>query len=414
MKLRFYFGNDGVINKLTEQNTNDYSKIDSQTVDFFYISNTKDGIAPKTSAGVPQEIPQSSEKQIATKNFGKIPVYMHFQNRITNARDTDFVTNYHGVGTSMSIYDFLDFISIYRRELYKNPYNDKYYAESAWEPVLKLEDKLGSRFIYRDYDIANRRLYQYAIYLTKNSYKDLDRVEYAGYYDSIQTNWQGWSITELTPTMDPNVFEAHPKDVWRFNFNVSTGQHTQNMSKQQQDTLSTYVRVSNGPKNCMSGSVSCLLGKDVIQSEIADEQLPVYETTASHMNQTISFVDSGKTVNIGQYQQNLGRLTGDCGISYVSPNQVGFYNITSNPRIDMVNAWKDVCSSGNPKLLKDPAGQIFLVQITSSSMQFEDNIYNSPCTISFDWVQVGSSKGKVISEVSKYEFMKERGRDDGT
>jgi hypothetical protein len=35
--------------------------------------------------------------------------------------------------------------------------------------------------------------------------------------------------------------------------------------------------------------------------------------------------------------------------------------LTSNQKVDMLEAWRKICYSGNPKLLKDSKGQKFLI-----------------------------------------------------
>ena len=48
--------------------------------------------------------------------------------------------------------------------------------------------------------------------------------------------------------------------------------------------------------------------------------------------------------------------------------------------------------SSNPKLLKDRAGQSFLVTISNSTNKPMDAVYRQPNTISFTWTQIGTTE----------------------
>jgi hypothetical protein len=73
-------------------------------------------------------------------------------------------------------------------------------------------------------------------------------------------------------------------------------------------------------------------------------------------------------------------------------------HLTSNESIDMLNAWRKVCYSGNPKLLKDNKGQKFLIQITSSSNTPSASTGQCiPDKIDFSWVEIGSADNIVVT-----------------
>ena len=72
--------------------------------------------------------------------------------------------------------------------------------------------------------------------------------------------------------------------------------------------------------------------------------------------------------------------------------------LSSNQQIDMLEAWRKVCYSGNPKLLKDNKGQKFLIQIVSASNTPSlDNEGRMPETINFSWVEIGSAKNITVT-----------------
>lgn len=213
-------------------------------------------------------------------------------------------------------------------------------------------------FKFRDFNVSNNRRYRYVLY-PFDMFGDAtsSSIEKAVTETPIITNWQGWSITELHPVSgNAKKFTASADDVWVFNLNVDTGEQSQNISRQEQQTLGQFNRYSQGKLNYISGSVNCLLGSDVLP--------------ASYI------IKNGKTINEGGYQEI--RKTDK------TP--------TSNERVDMLLAWRKLVMSSNPKLLKDRAGQSFLVTISNSTNKPMDAVYRQPNTISFTWTQIGTTE----------------------
>lgn len=213
-------------------------------------------------------------------------------------------------------------------------------------------------FKFRDFNISNNRRYRYVLYpFDMSGDATSSSIEKAVTETPIITNWQGWSITELHPVSgNAKKFTASADDVWVFNLNVDTGEQSQNISRQEQQTLGQFNRYSQGKLNYISGSVNCLLGSDVLP--------------ASYI------IKNGKTINEGGYQEI--RKTDK------TP--------TSNERVDMLLAWRKLVMSSNPKLLKDRAGQSFLVTISNSTNKPMDAVYRQPNTISFTWTQIGTTE----------------------
>lgn len=72
--------------------------------------------------------------------------------------------------------------------------------------------------------------------------------------------------------------------------------------------------------------------------------------------------------------------------------------LTSNESVDMLEAWRKICYSGNPKLLKDNKGQKFLVQITSSSnTPALSTTRHIPDKIDFSWVEIGPTNNITVT-----------------
>ena len=213
---------------------------------------------------------------------------------------------------------------------------------------LELVGENIKNFTFYDFNVTNNRTYQYVLYPTVEG-DAIDREEVV-----IHTNWDAWSITELhSVDRTGRSFYASANDVWLFNLNVDTGEQAQNISRNEVQTLGAYPRYSQGRQNYISGSVSCLMGSQVLPANY--------------------LIKNGKMVNDGGYTEK----------------RLFDVNPTSNERIDMLNAWRAVVFSKNPKLLKDRKGQAFLVTLTQSSNKPYDAVRRQPDTISFSWTQIG-------------------------
>ena len=280
-------------------------------------------------------------------------------------------------------------VSVYKKEIWYDRETGKSMEEPVWTPVALNE----SSNIIRDFNIGNGRYYKYVFRLVEN--KTDGGVEYPqGIIVPIKTSWQGWSITELHETDDPKVFTASPKDVWKFTYNISNGAQTQNVAKTQQDTLSRYPIFSHGVKNAVSGSVRCLLGREMINADYTNKEW-VYEQDPSTTEPNFIWIETdGPLKNLGGYRERLGRVQNFCGTNpdYLSASVLGFRNLTSNEAVDMLDKWRDVCYSGNPKLLKDQKGQTFIIQITDPSNTTNESWERMPEEISFSWIEIADAK----------------------
>ena len=224
---------------------------------------------------------------------------------------------------------------------------------------LELVAKNLRSYKFRDYNVSNHRNYRYFIYLSPTEQKDKNII-YKTSFD-IYTDWQQWSITELHPTDESmKTFTANPEDVWLFNLNIDSGAQAQNVSFNEVQTLGVYPRISQGKGNYVSGSVSCLLGSDVI-------------SVGEALKRGLSLSDAGY-LEMRKYSSS----------------------ITSNQRVDMLKAWRKLVASKNPKLLKDREGQSFLVSLSNSTNKPMDAARLQPNTINFNWTQIGTLDGVTI------------------
>lgn len=353
---------------------------------FFYVSTSENGIAPQaTTNGAPEKIENTKVLEVLDDNLRSVIGLFNFEN-IENNGEILATAAAQGISNAdQSLYS----ISIYKKEIWYNRETGKPMEQDVWTPVA-LEDASG---VIRDFNIGNNRYYKYVFRLVES--KVDGNVEYqSGIVVPIKTNWQGWSIVELHETDDPKVFTAAPKDVWKFKYNISNGAQTQNVAKTQQDTLSRYPIFSHGVKNAVGGSVTCLLGREMINADYTNKEW-VYEQDPNTSEPNFIWRENnGPFENLGGYRERLGRVQNFCGANpdYLSASVLGFRNLTSNEAVDMLDKWRDVCYSGNPKLLKDQKGQTFIIQITDPSNTTNESWEKMPEEISFSWIEIADAK----------------------
>lgn len=352
---------------------------------FFYVSTSGNGIAPQATNGAPEKIENANVMSIIDNNLRSVIGLFNFENVESNGKIIMTAAAQGISNDDQSLYS----ISIYKKEIWYNRETGKPMEQDVWTPVV-LENASGT---IRDFNIGNNRYYKYVFRLVEN--KTGGNVEYqSGIIVPIKTNWQGWSITELHETDDPKVFTAAPKDVWKFKYNISNGAQTQNIAKTQQETLSRYPIFSHGVKNAVGGSVTCLLGREMINANYTNKEW-VYEQDPNTSEPNFIWRENnGPFENLGGYRERLGRVQNFCGTNpdYLSASVLGFRNLTSNEAVDMLDKWRDVCYSGNPKLLKDQKGQTFIIQITDPSNTTNESWEKMPEEISFSWIEIADAK----------------------
>lgn len=377
MKLKFSIGpgdslKPGVLNSASTQ------FLESN---FFYLSSSENGIASKTQTGAPKKISNAEIQKVLDENLRSVIGLFNFED-VKNGEEIIATAAAEGISNAdQSLYA----VSVYKKEIWYDREAGKSMEEPVWTPVALNE----SSNIIRDFNIGNNRYYKYVFRLVEN--KAGGGVEYqSGIIVPIKTSWQGWSITELHETDDPKVFTAAPKDVWKFKYNISNGAQTQNVAKTQQDTLSRYPIFSHGVKNAVSGSVTCLLGREMINADYTNKEWVYEQDTSTSIWTEIN----GPFKNLGGYRERLGRVQNFCGANpdYLSASVLGFRNLTSNEAVDMLDKWRDVCYSGNPKLLKDQKGQTFIIQITDPSNTTNESWEKMPEEISFSWIEIADAK----------------------
>lgn len=233
--------------------------------------------------------------------------------------------------------------------------------KGPWEPV---GIHVNTGFL-RDFNVTSGRSYQYIIYPETTD----QRQQFANNDDfktahitgaPVITNWDEWSLTELIPINEEDSdapivskrYKADIDNVWLFKYALETGTQTQNMDYSEVKTLGPFPRINNGASNYLSGDVSCLLGSEIIP-----------------------------------YSKNsyIERLRG----AIRTP-------LSTNERIKMLQQWRTIANSRNPKLLKDIKGQSWIVRIMSSSNTPKNFYPGQPDVISFSWRQIEDTHNVII------------------
>lgn len=266
-------------------------------------------------------------------------------------------------------------ITVYKREIWNEEGEGT--GETIYHPVVVNSQSI--RVI--DYNISNKRDYEYIAYPSTEGESSANVGELPEVARYVSVNWDFWSLTELHPVNGSTTqFTASPTDVWLFKYNVDSGEQTQNFSKSQIDNLTAYPTFVHSPKNNLSGSVTALLGSEMVSFELASKKYVLLtESNGSQKGKNL-WVPT-EAIHTGGYVERL-RYTP---------------RLTSNEKIDMLKAWREVAYSGNPKLLKDMKGQSFLVQITASSNTPNYSWNKMPDSISFSWTEIGSMDGVTIT-----------------
>ena len=266
--------------------------------------------------------------------------------------------------------------TLYRKENNSNDstalaFDDIYHAVDRFPPDLT--GGANRSWNIRDYNITNSREYRY--YLSQD---DSNHVLKPLDLNPIATLGKCWSITNLYPTDLPIGMEnsttikkkyvVDENNVWLFKYNGEFGSQTQNIAKSEQGTLGKYPRMGQGMRNNQTGSISALLGSEIIPGKLDEE----------------SEIRKG-------YQERLRSARGDNRTYY-----------SSNESIDMLEAWRSFVQSKNPKLLKDVKGQSWIVQITSNQNTPMAHVQGKPDTISFSWIQIGDTKDiSIVGSINK-------------
>lgn len=252
--------------------------------------------------------------------------------------------------------------SIYRREYskYRRKLNGVEQATEFtgnWEPVAI---NVGRNTVI-DYNISSGKTYQYVMYpnmaSVQEQFANTNNVKINS--GCVDVKWGEWSISELVPENNnlnipliKKIYRVNYDNVWLFKYSLETGSQNHNFVKNEIQTLGQYSRIGYGKNNYISGTVNCLLGSEII---------PGWRDT---------------------YIERAPK-------SIEKP-------LSTNDKIYMLQKWRELASSKNPKLLKDIKGQSWIVQIMENSNTPYNTYKNQPDIISFSWKQIEDVENVVI------------------
>ena len=183
----------------------------------------------------------------------------------------------------------------------------------------------------KDFNIGNRATYQYfitPIYMN-------DGVKSLGepiLTDSIQTDFNSWSVIGLTPTTDENIFIVDVDNIWSFYIDIDGGTFSVKEDKTITTGLGKFPKTYVGETNYLTGSLNCLIGNVSCEGKYYDDD------------------------------------------------------------IEKLEKWRSFCNNGKLKLLKDRKGHIIPCEITDVSYENDDNFDELQSSISFNFTQLEDSK----------------------
>ena len=381
---------NGYIGDKTVKGVGGIPYTNSQEISYFYVT-TRTAKDPSDKAG--ENIPDKKSYEDLKNTYRKNGlILMDYYKGGTLNIDNGYR---YGVMTTPS-QNYLNAISIYKKEIWHrpnplDPQRPIALEEDYWHLVT---DKTEADIIY-DFNIGNNRyykyLYRFVYFGKKDSIITSNTVLTEGLNEvvcPIRVRWDGWSLTELHEVENSGgtVYRASLKDVWKFKYNVSPGDFTQNLSKTSQETLAQFPKFVHGPKNTITGSVNCLLGREVVPFDWMTVDY-IYKKYNSDEGEIWGWCENYdfNGYNAGGYKEELW------------PDAV-YSNLTSNKQMDMLNHWRAFCYSGNPKLLRDNQGHRFIVQVHDVSSHEEEGWNGRPITISFSWTQIKNADDITVLE----------------
>ena len=218
----------------------------------------------------------------------------------------------------------------------KESHNVIVFKEEVGISLYKLYEHNDKVETIIDYSVGNKRNYNYYIFWTTPD----TSTNYRTSFKNIRHNFDSWSIVDIDSETGEFLSE------WKLRYGLNGGGVTQNISKNKIDNMSRYSSFSHGTTNHLSGSVTCYLGRDIIMSDNSYEW----------------------------YVENL-------------PDDSQFKDLSSNEEIAMIEAWKYVCASPGDKLIRDIKGNMYLAQITESSITTKEEWEKMPTEIQFGWCE---------------------------
>lgn len=231
------------------------------------------------------------------------------------------------------------------------------------DQIITGRDESDHRYGFIDYGVYNNEYYDYVVILKQHDLttdSHLGNMEYTYSESRCNTSFNGWILVDIEKDNETETYYVSD-EVWNFKYNLESQDLTQNTSVSKWDTLGKYANVYIGQKNYTSSGLTCLLG-----------DVGVYYT----------YNGDKLKERFGYFEQPFKNVDYD-DIHNIVSTEI----LTNN--VDKYLDWKTFNSNGNPKLLKDYKGNIWIVQIMENpTVKNADNSKEQIYTISFNWVEI--------------------------
>lgn len=256
--------------------------------------------------------------------------------------------------------------------VYKKTPTQKYY-----QYVCTLSD---GAFSFYDYNIVNNQYYHYLVSTELQTstvpeyivYQNTEYNEETGEKDLVfhKACWDDFTICTIEETTQEGIYQK-TGDMWSFKYNLEGEELSHNISVSAMDTLGRYSKISTWTKNYESSSITVLLG-----------DMKEYKQYSNKTSQ------EGGTVPV-TFAPN--KLSQEFDIKEKVYQYTEKDDIT-NPyslEIEKLKKWKEFCSDGELKLLRDRKGNAWIVQILEGPVNSINTYSNyQQTTVSFSWQEV--------------------------
>ena len=272
--------------------------------------------------------------------------------------------------------------NIYRKTPFQKYYDYICTLENGGESLL-------------DYNVVNKQYYHYMAWLEFVNAKN--ETEYYCYEDrdenynlrNMKTSFNRWSICDIEESNEEGVYNKIGS-TWILGLNMQSPEISHNLSISAYDTLGRYGKISMGQKKYDSSSFTGLLG-DMKEYTIYDIGNHDKQITGEPPNEF--YVVDGENIENSEYllfnMKNKPTYRYTEKINLQSPYA---------RETEKLESWKEFCSNGNLKLLKDIKGNAWVIQIIDSpksTIEMNSNIYQT--MVSFSWQE--------IEDVSSYSIV---------
>lgn len=279
----------------------------------------------------------------------------------------------------------------------KTPYQ-KYY-----DYICSLEN--GATTL-RDYNVANNEYYHY---LAATEVKTSSGIKYKIYQNEEETpdnpkyvqdseglyylpvKWDNWQICDIEETDEENTF-IKTGNTWNLGLNMEDSSVTQNISVSMWETLGRFDKYSVGQRNYDSSAITCLLGD-------MQEILHV-EGSGNTIISKYEYTEDAYAVSKCDYESELSKASLQSQSRLKAVTRKNLIDNKYQRQYTKTEAWKEFCSNGKLKLLKDIKGNKWICQIQAAPTRTVNGASNYLLTtITFEWREALDASTSVVVQI---------------